>query len=310
MSMMRSVLLAGAESAWLRERATRTAFVRRSVTRFMPGEGTEDAIEACRRQQAERRTGTLLTRLGENVTTLAEAEAVTAHYLDLLDRVASTGLDTHLSVKLTQLGLDLGLDACARNLETLVSRAEALSRRIWIDMESSRYVDQTIDLFRRMRARSPAVGVCLQAYLRRTPADLDSLLPLGPSVRIVKGAYREEASLVLPRKADVDEQFFALVSRMLEPGLPPGAFVGIGTHDPRLVGRIEDAIAARGTTRRSYEFAMLYGIQRPLQDRLAATGAPLRVLVSYGEYWFPWYMRRLAERPANVWFVMRNLLAR
>ena len=310
MSIMRSVLLAGAESVWLRDRAMRTPFVRRSVSRFMPGESLDDALGACRRQQAERHTGTLLTRLGENLSSLAEAEAVTAHYRDVIDRVATSGLDAHASVKLTQLGLDLGADACEQNLRELVTRAEARSRMVWIDMESSKYVDPTIDLFRRVRARSAAVGLCLQAYLRRTPADLEALLPLSPAIRLVKGAYREETTVAFPRKADVDEQFFRLASRLLDPGLPAGTFLGIGTHDARLVSRLRAVIAARGVTPTAYEFAMLYGIQRPLQARLAEEGAPLRVLVSYGEYWFPWYMRRLAERPANVLFVAKSLLER
>jgi proline dehydrogenase len=310
MSIMRSVLLAGAESAWLRDRAMRTRFVRRSVTRFMPGETVDDALEACRRQQSESHTGTLLTRLGENLSSLAEAEAVTAHYLDVIDRIAASGLDTHASVKLTQLGLDLGVDACERNLRQLVTGAEGRSRMVWVDMESSKYVDQTIDLFRRVRERSAAVGLCLQAYLRRTAADLHALLPLAPAIRLVKGAYREEASVAFPRKADVDEQFFRLSSGLLGPGLPAGTFLGIGTHDAQLVSRLQAVIAARGITPSSYEFAMLYGIQRPLQARLVEEGAPLRVLVSYGEYWFPWYMRRLAERPANVLFVAKSLFAR
>lgn len=310
MSIMRSVLLAGAENAWLREKAVRTRFVRRSVSRFMPGETLNEALGACRLQQDEYRTGTLLTRLGENVSSLAEARAVTSHYLDVIDRIAAGRLDSHASVKLTQLGLDLGIDACEEHLRELVARAEAHSRMVWIDMESSKYVDPTIDLFRRVRAGSEAVGLCLQAYLRRTPADLEALLPLGSAIRLVKGAYREDAGVAFPRKSDVDEQFYRLASRLLEPGLPAGTFLGIGTHDARLVGRLQEVIAARGAAPSSYEFAMLYGIQRPLQARLAAAGAPLRVLVSYGEYWFPWYMRRLAERPANVLFVAKSLFAR
>jgi proline dehydrogenase len=307
MSMMRSVLLAGAESAWLRERAMRTRFVRRSVTRFMPGETVEEALEACRRQQAERRTGTLITRLGENLSSRAEARDVTAHYFDLIDRIASGGLDSHPSIKLTQLGLDLGLDACEEHLRELVAHAESRSRMVWIDMESSKYVDPTIELFRRARERSASVGLCLQAYLRRTPRDLEALLPIGPAIRLVKGAYREEAGVAFPRKAEVDEQFFQLASRLLEPGHPAGTFLGIGTHDARLVGRLQSVIVSRGVSPASYEFAMLYGIQRPLQARLVEQGSPLRVLVSYGEYWFPWYMRRLAERPANVLFVAKSL---
>jgi proline dehydrogenase len=305
MSLMRSLLLAGAESVWLREKAMRRPFVRRSVSRFMPGE----AIAACRRQQEQHGTGTILTHLGENLSSLEEADDVTADYLELIDRIAKEGLDARVSVKLTQLGLDLGLDACGRNLQQLVTRAEARSNLVWIDMEGTKYVDPTLELFRQARERSPRVGLCLQAYLRRSMADLEALLPLGPAIRLVKGAYREPPNLVFPSKAEVDESYFRLAVRMLQPGVPGGTFLGIGTHDERLVERVRTELAARGADRSSYEFEMLYGIRRPLQGRLVGERAPLRVLVSYGEFWFPWYMRRLAERPANVLFVMKSLFA-
>ena len=309
MSLMRSVLLAGAESVWLREKAMRRPFVRRSVSRFMPGETVDEALGACRRQQEQHGTGTILTHLGENLSSLAEADAVTADYLALIDRIAGEALDAQVSVKLTQLGLDLGLDACGRNLEQLVARAELRGNIVWIDMESTKYVDSTIALFRRARERSPRVGLCLQSYLRRSMADLEALLPLGPAIRLVKGAYREPASLVFAGKAEVDENYFRLAARMLQPDVPSGTFLGLGTHDARLIGRIRAEIAARGADRAAYEFEMLFGIQRPLQARLVAERAPLRVLISYGEFWFPWYMRRLAERPANVLFVMKSLFA-
>jgi proline dehydrogenase len=309
MSIMRSVLLAGAESVWLREKAMRLPFVRRSVSRFMPGETMDEALEACRRQQDQHGTGAILTRLGENLSSLVEAAEVTQHYLDLLDRIAASRLDAQVSVKLTQLGLDLGLDACGRNLAQLIERAEARGNMIWIDMESTKYVDPTLELFRRARAASPRVGVCLQAYLRRTRADLESLLPLAPAIRIVKGAYREPPELAFPEKAEVDENYFQLAVRMLQPDAPPGTLLGVGTHDEALVGRIRQVIAGRQATATRHEFEMLYGIRRPLQARLVADKAPLRVLISYGEFWFPWYMRRLAERPANVLFVLKSLFA-
>lgn len=310
MSIMRSVLLAGAENVWLREKAMRYVFVRRSVSRFMPGETADEALDACRREQAQHGTGTILTHLGENLSSLEEAEAVTRHYLALIDRVAATGLDVQVSVKLTQLGLDLGLDACDRNLGQLVARAESHGNTVWIDMESTRYVDSTIEVFRRARARSLRIGLCLQAYLYRTKADLEALLPLGPAIRLVKGAYREPPDLAFPKKADVDENYFQLAARMLQPDVPQGTFLGIGTHDEPLIDRLRSVVAEHGTASSSYEFEMLYGIQRPLQARLVTERAPLRVLISYGEFWFPWFMRRLAERPANVWFVAKSLFAR
>jgi len=227
----------------------------------------------------------------------------------LIDRIAGEKLDVQVSVKLTQLGLDLGLDACDQRLQQLVARAESRSNIVWIDMESTKYVDPTIELFRRARERSPRVGLCLQSYLRRSMADLEALLPLGPAIRLVKGAYREAPNLVFAGKAEVDENYFRLAARMLGPDAPKGTFLGIGTHDARLVERLRSELAARGTAPSSYEFEMLYGIQRPLQARLVAERSPLRVLISYGEFWFPWYMRRLAERPANVLFVMKSLVA-
>lgn len=307
MSIMRSVLLAGAESVWLREKAMRYPFVRRSVSRFMPGESMEEALEACRRQQYERGTGTILTHLGENLSSLQEAEAVAAHYLQLIDAVAERGLDTQVSVKLTQLGLDLGVEECFGYLMRLVERAEARGNVIWIDMESTKYVDRTLDLFKRVRARSARTGLCLQAYLHRTAADLESLLPLAPAIRLVKGAYREPPELAFPKKADVDENYFRLASRMLQPDVPAGTFLGIGTHDSALIQRLRGVAKDRAVSRERYEFEMLYGIQRPLQASLVKDREPLRVLISYGEFWFPWYMRRLAERPANVLFVAKSM---
>ena len=310
MSMMRSVLLTGAESVWLRERAMRTPFVRRSVSKFMPGETMDEALTASRRLEAEQGTGTILTHLGENLTSLAEAEEVTRHYLELLERVQRERLNVQVSVKLTQLGLDHGTEECYRNLATLVERADALGNIVWIDMESTKYVDRTLALFRRVRERSARTGVCLQSYLRRTASDLEGLLPLAPAIRLVKGAYREPPELAFPKKVDVDENYFRLATRFFDPGVPAGTFLGIGTHDGSLVQRIRDVAAARGAAPGSYEFEMLYGIQRPLQARLVRDRVPLRVLISYGEFWFPWYMRRLAERPANVLFVAKSLFAR
>jgi proline dehydrogenase len=175
-------------------------------------------------------------------------------------------------------------------------------------MESSPYVDPTLDLFRRARAVSPRVGIALQAYLYRTAADIESLVPLGAAIRLVKGAYLEPPSVAYPKKADVDENFYKLACRLLaDDAQGAGGLLHIATHDPRLADRLVAFIDAHHVPRTAYEYAMLYGIQRPLQQRLVAAGRPLRVLIAYGDYWFPWYMRRLAERPANVWFVVKNI---
>jgi proline dehydrogenase len=197
-----------------------------------------------------------------------------------------------------------------RHLELLVNRAAVHDNFVWIDMESSPYVESTLELFRRMRARSPRVGVALQAYLYRTAQDIESLVPLGPAIRLVKGAYLEPPSIAYPKKVDVDENFYRLTSRLLSEDMQRGGgLLHIATHDARLLDRLERFIEDHRVPASAYEYAMLYGIQRPLQQRLVGAGHPLRVLISYGEYWFPWYMRRLAERPANVWFVVKNMFA-
>jgi proline dehydrogenase len=281
MSLARKALLAMSTNAWLRERATRTAFVRRSVSTF---------------------------KLGENLTRVEDAEEVTRHYLEVLDKVHAAGLDAHISVKPTQLGLDLDRELCFRNLQRLIDRADERKNFVWIDMESSPYVDPTLDLFRRTRARSARVGIALQAYLYRTENDVESLLPLGAAIRVVKGAYLETAEVAYPNKTDVDENFYKLSCRLLgEEARRAGGLLHIATHDSRLVDRLAAFIDEHHVPKAAYEFAMLYGIQRPLQQRLVRAGRPLRVLVAYGEYWFAWYMRRLAERPANVWFVVKNV---
>ena len=307
MSLMRKVLLAGSTNAWLRDRATKTAFVRRSVTRFMPGEQVEDALRAAAELKPQG-ISSILTKLGENLADVQEAEQVTRHYLDVLDRVAASGLDAHISVKPTQLGLDLDRALCERNLDRLITRVEERRNFLWIDMESSTYVDPTLELFRRARAKTARVGIALQAYLYRTEKDVESIVPLGAVIRIVKGAYLEPPDVAFPRKADVDANYFTLCTRLLAPDARrPGALLHIATHDIALAERLAAYIAQHNVPASAYEYAMLYGIQRGQQLRVAREGKRLRVLISYGDYWFPWHMRRLAERPANVWFVVRTM---
>ena len=275
----------------------------------MPGERLEDALAAAAAQQHQG-IATIFTKLGENLTQVEEAEAVTGHYLDVMDQVRASRLQAQVSVKPTQLGLDLDKELCFRNLQRLVDRAAERDSFVWIDMESSPYVDPTLDLFTRTRARSRRIGIALQAYLYRTAKDVEALVPLGAAIRLVKGAYLEPASLAYPKKADVDENFYRLACRLLaDDAQQAGGLLHIATHDGRLVDRLATFIDERRVPHTAYEYAMLFGIQRPLQLRLVQSGLPLRVLIAYGEYWFPWYMRRLAERPANVWFVVRNMFA-
>lgn len=308
MGLMRTALLAASRSEFLRHRAMRAPFVRRAVSRFMPGETLDDALSAAAALGSEG-LGSVLTCLGENVATREEAAGVAAHYRDALGRVAQRGLDAEISVKPTHLGLDLGRDVALANLAAIAAEARRVKSRVWIDMEDSSCTQATLDLFRETHTGVGGVGVCLQSYLRRTPADLESLLPIGPAIRLVKGAYREPADRAFPAKRDVDEAFFRLAARLLgEEARRAGGWTVLGTHDPALIDRIIRHAAANGVARDQFEFDLLYGIRRDVQRRLAADGHRVRVLISYGSYWFPWYMRRLAERPANLWFVARSML--
>jgi len=308
MSVMRKVLLAMSTSPFLREQATRRAFVRRSVSAFMPGETVEEALTAAAALKPQG-INTILTRLGEGVTKLDEAERVTQHYLDVLDKVKATGLDAQISVKPTQLGLDLDAGQCQRNLDRICEKGERLGNvPIWIDMENSPYVEPTLKLFRKSKERYKGVGIALQAYLYRTGKDVESLLPLGPAIRVVKGAYLEPAEVAYPKKSDVDANFHTLCCRLMkEDAGKAGTLLHIATHDTALIDRLLKYIDDNKVPASAYEFAMLFGIQRSQQLRLAQSGRRIRVLISYGEYWYPWYMRRLAERPANVTFVLKNL---
>jgi proline dehydrogenase len=307
MSLMRKALLAASTNAWLRDHVTKWGFVKESVKRFMPGEQFDDAL-AAGKQEHELGINTIFTKLGENLTRAEEFEDVTQHYLDAYDKIAAAGIDGQVSVKPTQLGLDLDRALCERNMDRLLERAEQRNNFLWIDMEGSPYVDPTIELYKRARAQSPRVGIAIQAYLYRSPKDIESLIPLGPTVRIVKGAYLEPPTIAYPKKSDVDEAFFKLCTRLMAPDAQQtGSLVHIATHDVALADRLLAYIRQQNVPKSSYEFAMLYGIQRNQQLKLARDGQRLRVLISYGEYWFPWYMRRLAERPANVWFVVRTI---
>jgi len=307
MSVLRSILLAGSENRWLRERATKYGFVRRAVSRFMPGETFEEALEA----SWALGVGTVLTQLGENLRSVEESKAVTEHYLTVLQKVHESKLDVEISVKPTQLGLDFSRDVCAENLKTLLERARALGNWVWVDMESTAYTDATLEIFRSARAAFPNAGLCVQSYLYRTAADIETLISLGSGIRLVKGAYREPPDKAFPEKKDVDENYFRLAQRLLsQEARDKGVRPIFGTHDPILVRRIEEHARAAGLAPSAVEFQMLYGIRRQEQLRVAAAGYRFRVLISYGGAWFPWYMRRLAERPANVLFVMKSLFAR
>lgn len=310
MDLMRNLLLAGSRSAWLQRQATRRKFVKLAVRRFMPGETVDDALVAAEKQN---KAGLLvtLTHLGENLSDKSEADAVLAHYLETLKRMKAAHVQGEVSIKPTQLGLDIDPDLCLRHTRTLAEAAREHGSRLWIDMEGSAYTDATLKLFRAVRETHSNLGVCLQAYLRRTRDDLESLIPLGPGIRIVKGAYAEPAAIAFPDKAEVDANFLWMAKRLWKPDAKSArAWATLGTHDTVLIPQLEQAAKESGLTTDMYEYAMLYGIQRGEQLRLAKSGRQVRVLISYGTHWFPWYMRRLAERPANLSFVFKSMFAK
>ncbi|MGH7607681.1 MAG: proline dehydrogenase family protein [Gemmatimonadales bacterium] len=307
MRLARPLLLRASRSRFLARQLRDRRFLQRAARRFMPGETLEAALEATA-TFAKFGIGSVLTELGEQVTHRAEAEAVRDHYAGVLERIRRRGLPAHVSVKLTHLGLEADREACMRDVLALAQQAGEARSFLWIDMEESRYVDATLDVYRRAKTEWPNVGVCLQAYLRRTPADLDALLPLAPAIRLVKGAYNEPAELAFPKKREVDGAYFQLAVRLLAEAARQRAKPVFGTHDVRLIATIRGAAAAQKVDPEAYEFHLLYGIRADEQRRLAAEGARVRVLISYGTAWFAWYMRRLAERPANIWFVLRNVV--
>jgi len=308
MSVMRSVLLAASQNKWLRENAVNYPFVRRSVSRFMPGESLDAALTAADKL-AQKQIASVFTNLGENVTDGCEAQQVTEHYLEVLRRIHGAGLRTEVSVKLTQLGLDLSKEFCFENLEKIIVR-EKKEAIVWVDMEASGYVDATLEIYERALRKYPNAGICLQAYLYRTKKDLEKLLPLRPSIRLVKGAYKEPPQIAYPKKQDVDENYFSLAKAMMAAQATRQCVrAAFGTHDVKLIRRMADHAIQQGFPKQEFEVQMLYGIQREEQERLAREGYRSGVLVAYGTYWYPWFVRRLAERPANLWFMARNLFA-
>lgn len=271
----------------------------------MPGETLEDAVAAVGRMGSAG-FPTVLTLLGEDVTSREEVGRVVDAYGEALQALQGAGADTHLSVKPTQLGLTLGEEMAFQGVEAVAALCRDAGVPLWIDMEGSTTVDPTLRLFRRLQPHHPALGLCLQAALRRTPADLASLLPLHPRIRLVKGAYAELPSVALPSKVEVDDAFLRLALLLLERAAGGDAGLVLGTHDERIIEAVMGEAAATGGVE-GWEVHMLYGIREPLQQKLRGEGVPLRVLISYGPAWFPWYMRRLAERPANLWFALRSV---
>lgn len=304
---MRRVFLWAARNAWLKAHLPRLPFMQRAVRRFMPGDTMASAMDAAAPLQAAG-IATMYTRLGENLASLSEADEVADHYIAVLDEIKARGLDGEVSVKPTQLGLDLDEDRTLAHLVRIAEHAAATGSYLWIDMEGSDYVEATVRLYERLRAVQPRTGICLQAYLKRTAADITRLMPLDPAIRLVKGAYDEPATIAYRDKRQVDSSYLGLAVRFLLDGRDRPIRLGLGTHDVELIEQIAEQVAASGVGRDRFEIEMLYGIRAGEQRRLAREGYRVATLIAYGEHWYPWYLRRLAERPANVVFAIRSLL--
>jgi len=304
---MRKVFLWASHNRWLKERLPRFRFMRKAVGRFMPGETLEAALDAAAPLQAAG-IGTMYTKLGENLTELDEAQAVADHYIAVLNAIKERGLDGEVSVKPTQLGLDHDEETTLAHLVRIAEHAAATGSYLWIDMEGSAYVESTIRLYERLRAVQPATGICLQSYLRRTPEDIARLMPLDPAIRLVKGAYDEPESIAYRDKRQVDAAYLSIAVSFLRDGRGRPVRLGLGSHDVDLIEQVAAQAAAAGIGKDAFEVEMLYGIRVKEQFRLAKEGYRVVTLIAYGEHWYPWYMRRLAERPANVTFALRSML--
>ena len=308
MSIARNLLLRASKSPWLARQMTQRAFARRAVRKFMPGEELADALGAAATLQSAG-IGSIITRLGETLTGERNTDEVREHYISAMADIARRGLSTVISIKPTQLGLDSSVAECGRQLEVLAQAAHEHGAFIWMDMEDSSYVDRTLELYERVKSVYPKTGLAMQAYLYRTPKDLERLMPLHPVVRLVKGAYAEPANVAFPKKADTDAAFVELGETLLAASKEGKALPIFGTHDMNIVHRLVGRARSMQLTKEQFEVHMLYGIRSAEQRALTAGGVGVRCLISYGSNWFPWYMRRLAERPANVWFVVKSTFA-
>ena len=303
--MLRTPLLWLSEQPRIFRFVRRNGLARRMASRFVAGETVETGVTAARDLAAATLTSTL-DLLGESVSTAAEATAARDTYLQLLERLHTAKADVNVSVKLTQMGLDLDPEMCVANLGAILARAKALDGFVRLDMEGSAYTERTLALFRERLwlAYRPHVGIVLQSYLRRTAGDVEGAIGLGVRVRLCKGAYQEPPSVAFPAKADVDANYIRCAERLLV----DGAYPGLATHDEAIIAHVKSFAQRRGIARDRFEFQMLYGVRRDLQLALRREGYRVRVYIPFGTHWYPYLMRRLAERPANVMFIVGNIL--
>ena len=301
--VLRPAILWVAHHPWVEHLATRSRVGAAAAGRFVPGETLPDALAAAR-ELAETGIGVMLNHLGENVTTQREAlDEREAYLAEIAAAAATPDLDIVISVKLTQLGLDESVEACRANLEAVLDAGDEAELCVMIDMEDHTYVDRTLEVFRWAHARSPSTGLAIQSYLRRTPDDLFTLPP-GCRIRLVKGAYLEPSAIVVGGKREVDRAY----TRLFVTALDRGHRIDVATHDERIQEGVRERLDGNADARERVEFQMLYGVRRDLQAQLAGQGYPVRVYIPYGTEWYPYLTRRLAERPANLWFFASNLV--
>jgi proline dehydrogenase len=303
--VLKATLLKAAASPRLKRLVTANPVAWRVARRFIAGDRLDDA-ERVIRELNSRGASVALDHLGENTVFESQARAAAAAYLAGLDRIQDGGLDANISVKLTALGLDIGQDLAAEEAAKVAARGKEVGAMVGVDMESHVYIDRTLELVEALKRSYDGVGVCLQSYLHRTPEDLARLNRLAIPVRLVKGAYQEPGEVALQRKAEVD----AAYARQLDTLVCDNPYPMVATHDERLVRLTKTLVAKHGRDRSTFEFQMLYGVRRDLQEQVVAEGYRLRVYLPYGDQWYPYLMRRLAERPANLYFFLSNLVKR
>ena len=306
MGLSRNTLLWASKNEWLKRHIPELKFTQRALKRFMPGTTAEEAISAAKELIAFK-IHTTFTILGENITSLEEAEKNTQHYIVLLDKIKNENLDTEISLKLTQIGFDLSFDKSFELFSSIVSKAKIFNNNIFIDMEDSSYVDKTITFYKKIKETYNNVGLCLQAYLYRTLNDLKNIIDINSWIRLVKGAYKESSSVAIQKLAQVNRNYMLLSEYLLDQIKEKGIRVAFGTHDLIIQEQVKKIAKEVGIQKNQFEFQMLYGIKTSEQYKLAANGFNIRTLISYGKHWYPWYMRRLAERPANIGFVLKNI---
>jgi proline dehydrogenase len=302
LEIVRSLLIFLSRRKRLRKWMETSTLARRFSSRFVAGSNLDQALAVCRELNAEAITVTLDV-LGESISSLAEAEAARDAYLRTLAAIHEKRIQGNVSLKPSQFGIALSADVCRMNVGQLVERAAALDGFVRVDMESSEYTDRTLDLVCDLHAKYHAVGTVIQAYLYRSKKDIERLNERGIRVRLCKGAYLEAAGVAFPQKGQVDANYIELMQLLLD----KGAYPAIATHDEKMIAATKEYAASRNISRDAFEFQMLYGIRRDLQRQLAKEGYRVRVYVPFGEAWYPYYMRRLAERPANVLFILRNM---